>query len=515
MDMSSSSPRDAASLPRRSRRREWLGLALVIALPVGLLVAAAASISHFVNRDWDQANAAADQELNEAIADADRLDPGWLWDELIARRKSIPDQENGSLLVDATSKLLPRNWPGPPYTNANEQIALLQSLNELAHLEEALRDLPPERQLDAEQIKQLRENLRLVAPAVPEARKLADRPEGRYPLTINADFISTVRPCLDNAFSVARLLNLDATLLAQDYKPDQALISVRAILNVGRYVGDEPTLGSQQSRLSCRKMATVCLERVLAQGEPSDEALTAVQQLLVEEDAFPSFLIGARGQRAGLHMLMENLESGPVTTDQIQRLLKSVGSHPNAKELEIKLDAEGLKTTHAWMLRWLNEYVEIAKRPTWQWYEPLLELDDRLEHQAPPLARMLLPDPNCLPERFQHSHDGLRCALTGVAVERYRLAHHDWPPSLETLVGNYLAQVPLNPYIEEPLYYSSKREPTRIQVLICGYIPVHIPCHSDESNAVTRAADRDIAFRLWHPDQRRQLPAAPAPKEAP
>src|SRR5262245_27118589 len=88
-----------APLPARSRKRELFHLILVIVLPIGLLIAAAASIQHFVNRNWDEAIADADRQLAEAVADADRLDSGWRLDELTGRRKVLADENNAAVRV--------------------------------------------------------------------------------------------------------------------------------------------------------------------------------------------------------------------------------------------------------------------------------------------------------------------------------------------------------------------------------------------------------------------------------
>jgi hypothetical protein len=502
-------PISAAPLPPRSRRREWLGLALVIALPVGLLVAAAALINHFVNRDWDEANAAADRELAEAIADADRLDPGWRLDELTARRKNLADEENAAMRVIAVKESLPACWPAPSGTDANDRSAA----NDLARLEGSLEDLPPERELDADQVQQLRQVLSTAGRAVGEARKLADQPAGRYAIDFKPDFFSTFFPTQQCARDICQLLWLDVALLAQERDVDKALASVRAGLNVARSLGDEPTHISQLIRLACRTTAIRSLERVLAQGEPSIDALAAVQQVLEQEDAFPALLVAARGERAGLHMLMENLESGVVPKEQLLSLVHSGRSNPHEPKPEIALDPVTLKTTHAWMLRWLNDYVETVKRPPWEWDQPFLDLNQRLCENAPPLACLLLPAPIQVPERFRRSHASLRCALTAVAIERFRRAQHTWPTSLKTLEGRFVPQVPINPYEGQPLYYLRPTVTDRgASVYSTG--ETVLVTRSDIENKSTRAESRDFRFQLWNPNLRGQSPAA-KPKEVP
>src|SRR5690348_6511148 len=50
-----------------------------------------------------------DQELREAFAQADRLDPGWRMPELERKRAVIPQEENSGLNLIAVKGLLPVN----------------------------------------------------------------------------------------------------------------------------------------------------------------------------------------------------------------------------------------------------------------------------------------------------------------------------------------------------------------------------------------------------------------------
>ena len=57
------------------------------------------------------------QPPGTALAETDRLDPGWRLEELEARRVKIPDKENSALHILAVKKLMPGNWGGDPQFN--------------------------------------------------------------------------------------------------------------------------------------------------------------------------------------------------------------------------------------------------------------------------------------------------------------------------------------------------------------------------------------------------------------
>src|SRR5204863_8158881 len=169
-----------------------------------------------------------------------------------------------------------------------------------------------EAQLNEPQIKALRDYVARAKKGLESARGLAEMPQGRYVVKWSPQYIGTIFSSQD-ARAVAHALHFDAMLRAEDKDLDGAMYTIRAMINASRSIGDEPSIISQLVRIACRAIALVQLERVLAQGEPSEAALESVQRLLEQEDQ-PLFLVVARGERAGSDMLMENLEKGRASS---------------------------------------------------------------------------------------------------------------------------------------------------------------------------------------------------------
>src|SRR5262249_35947819 len=278
--------------PPRPRRRKWKVIGFVA---LSLLVLALGGYVYLFTL--------GDRRLREAVAEADRLDPGWRLEELEAKRATLPAEQNSALRVLAVKKLMPRTWP----TKWEKFFPLFQ-------------ELPPQAQLNEQQITVLREELAKVAGALPEARKLADLPQGRYPITYSPDFTST-RSLVQEARDAANILAYDAMRQAQGGDVAGPLASCRAVLNAARSVGDEPSAISQLVRIACREQALQTAERTLAQGQPSEAALAALQRLLEQEEAEPLLLIAARGERAGMDRLMQAIRAGQV---QAATLLQGV-----------------------------------------------------------------------------------------------------------------------------------------------------------------------------------------------
>src|SRR5262249_9165121 len=113
-----------------------------------------------------------DRALEEAIAEADRLDPGWRLEEIEAKRQAIPPDINGALCVLKSKELVPQHWPGTSSDDRAETDALL---TELLNLE-------PQILLTGKQTSELQAILRRADAALKEANRLKDLPQGRYPV---------------------------------------------------------------------------------------------------------------------------------------------------------------------------------------------------------------------------------------------------------------------------------------------------------------------------------------------
>jgi hypothetical protein len=447
----SSSPPPAVDAPPRRRRLLWLTLGLFAVLLLGLGV-----LGYF----WY----ARDRALREALAEADRLDPGWRLAELEAARAAVPDAENAALQVQAADALLPKPWL-PPLANGGSEQAEVDRKQPSPGLGEATS-------------REVRSGLQKVVPALTAARRLAKMPHGRYPVKWSADGLGTLMPHLEQVHRVALLLRLDAALRANDGDMDGALTSCWAMLNTGRSLGDEPALVSQRGRLICQRSAMTGLEFALARGEPSEVDLAEMQRALEEEEKESLEVIAARGERAGIHQFLEVMEAG-----RFDRATYNIRSPSGSYQVDNLVDATRAQAAHAAYLRYLTEVVEITKMPPEQQVERLHRPGLEPPRDVPPLLAALTEGGKDFPAPAFHANRGLlRCAAAGLAAERYRRAHGRWPDGLEALVPDYLSAVPANPFDGRPLVY--RRLPDGVVLEAPG-----------ESKP-------EVAFRLWDADRR-------------
>ncbi len=476
--------------PLPARRRRWRKPVL-IGLGMFLLVGGTAL------GIWLYLTGEADARLREAIAEADRLDPGWRLEELEARRATVRDEENSAPLIMRIAKQMPQDW------GADQRFWAL------------FEDDDPEPQLNTEQIKALREELGRAAAALAEARKLKDFPKGRFPITYAADGISTNLPHIRQPRQVATMLEGQAELLSQEGAADAAVEACQAMLNCGRSLGDEPTSLTQLVRIAVRTMSCRSIERTLAHGEPSVPSLLRLQQLLELEEPEPLVLYGARGDRASLDRMMAAIQRGECSIKEIQLGIKMAtikpGMTPDALVLAEDLvnSPLGLKHQRAGMLRYMNRVVEALKVPNPGQMKRLRALEAELPTQ-PVLVKLFIPAVSAVAEAEQRNRALLQCSIVALAAERYRRERGNWPaaPSQLTAKG-YLKRWPEDPYDGAPVRW--KRLKDGVVIYTLG------PDGADNGGTLNRemplANGADIGFRLWDVAHRRQPPRPPRPRE--
>ena len=430
--------------PRKTRR--WLrprvfAYAMLAAVPVGLIAV------------WVTTALLATSVLRKAGADADRLDPGWRFGDLLAKRAIIPEHENSALRVLAVLAKLRGGFPTPVMAPLVYKPDILARLSKVT---------APDR-LDDAMAAAIRRELRAIAPAIVEARKLAVMPRGRSDPNYKKLLWSTLLDHVQNSRSVARLMVADAALRAHDGDPDGALESCRACVNVGRSIGDEPFLISQLVRIAYANLALSAAERAVNQGEPCDDAMAKLQALLLDEADQPLALIGMRGERAMIDDIFSKLATGEVTFREIQG---TAGSAPlSAPEFLASASGAFVRYNYGLAIGRMNEAVEIAKRPhheqpaLWDdWDKRAVPTDSVVAQLASSLSRETLPSVAAYNNALIRIRGQLLAMATLLAAERHRLAYGAFPDRIEAIDAKFLPRGLLDPFSGGPLCFKSDGE---------------------------------------------------------
>lgn len=431
----------------------------------------------------NQAANASDPELEKIIAELDQKEPGWRIEELEAKRKVLTPEENSALVISESYKLLGNFEQRKPLWE-------LGKLPDIAAIKSS-----PQQLLTPPSINLIKTTLGAFQPSLDEAKKVAKLPQGRFEITYAPNIANTILSPLDATGAITDLVTIDAFIQAQDGKSQQAMESTQAIFNIARSVGEIPFPISYQVRGRICAQSIRMLELTIALGEPSKDSLSQFQSLLENEASFPMFLHIAKANRASNYAVLSSLKKDK---DMIKNL-KGIFDLKDDEAIATKLVLEE-PTILSWLLKYSNSLVAIANLPQQDQQKAVTELALKLNEKNMLFVKLFTSPPKKIWETSHSNLAILNCAITSLAMERYRITNGKWPRKLDELVPEYLAKLPTDPFNGEPL--------------LVGTIPGGLVIYSvgpdlqdnngliDDSKPTKEGTD--IGFRLWEVPMRRQ-----------
>lgn len=473
-------PAPAKTKPR-SRFRKW-ARRLVLGTASAFLVLV---VWQLTEREWNRIRGESEHRL--AVSNAEADDPNWTWEKLNAARPRPPEGKNAAALIPAIRPHLPDKWGKQLYA---EEWA-------------GRRNILPNVRYDAILLAEMRRELGAAAPGITLARTLKDYSFGHREHTLGPNVTDT--KCEESQWTrnVVAALSWDAVQATEAGDLKIATDTLCAMIGACRSVGDEPTFIAYLIRSACRQGTVLAIERALAQSAALPE-LATLQTVLATEVEVPILLNGLRGERAMAHQLFENLRAGK--TD----IYAQTGPRPDAWDRfwwDFKYRGDRA-ADHARAIRGFTSAIEAARLPI----EKQAAAFERLPtvHKDPDrvMSSLLLTptEPKFL-LGYVRNTALIRCAVAGIACERFRQAHGRWPNDLSEIAPTFIATVPLDPLTGETLQY--KKADEGIIIFSPGRDGLEDGGSLDDPE---KPGTIRIRFRLWNPDQRR-LPPEPKPPE--
>ncbi len=381
-----------------------------------------------------------------AIAAAGRDDPNWRLDDLLAHREAVADADNGAIPVAEAAAKLPDPWPpAPTPQQAAGGLALQEAFDRATKAE------GPERP-DDETLAVLRAELAARGDALAVAREVARFARGRSELVVPPNVLETKYEAAHAARRVARLLQADAIVAACDGRPDDALASCRAMLGVGRAIGDQPGLIPQLVRGAVDRSAVHTILATLAWGEPSADALAKAQRDVLAALAAPIERYALRGERALSFAMFERATADP----NVFRGEKDDGE-PVSRIL-LPIWAPFMAWQQVLVLESSNELAAIVERPTPEWLAVVEAWRARMKaREASRVGRitglfalLLAPTSDSAFDAWMSRRAYLGAAAVLLAAERQRLATGEWPATVAEIDSEILPDPPRDPYTGGP-----------------------------------------------------------------
>jgi ABC-type transport system involved in multi-copper enzyme maturation permease subunit len=480
-------PAQAATMPKAVTRPRWrkrvlAGTLFLIAavVPFGLRFA---YLSH-----------SADLLLQETVSEIDKEDQGWRAEH--SSWTVTPDQLNAVSRVLTAHQLLP------------------QSTDVETDLRHLLNTLQPEIQLSEQEMGRVESELRGATAALHEIAALTTR---RSIAMWRQKVEASPMPLLGVSKRVAFWLNLDIVRHAQDGDADIAATSCQRLFKVGCSIGDQPRLDPQLTRrlVSCQALRAV--ERVLAQGEPSEDCLAPLQELYDNEASHPALLLGLRGERAYWNVQFEANQSVSGAFAGGLRYMVDRWIRPDARASD-----------QVALLRYLSQWVLLASNCVDNCVQEAAT--GKAVRDEPAFLRQLEDPVGLKIELLCQREAELRCGLTMIALERFRRRFGHWPTDLDDLLSRFSFGVRYGTVSTAgkpvmtiaygptgvPLFLTDPYDgaPLRYRQLDDGVVIYSIgPDGLDNGGKLDRqnagAIGVDLGFRLWDVDRRRQ-PASSA-----
>lgn len=455
-------------------------------------------------RQWHQHR--GERRLAETVARIETEDPNWRWESISAGRKFPADDQNSARLIPKIKALSSKEWGKWAISDATRVPEIAANVRY------------PEWVL-----KSVRDDLAASAEGVALARTLKDFPQGNREIVLAENPLSTLLEDTQNTRHAADVLNWDAVVSLEDGSHAPVADNLLAGLNASRSIGDEPFMISQLFRMAVRTNVVRAVERAVAQSVRDAEVnalrLAALQDALAADAEEPLLLHGIRGERAMFDILFAKIGDGSL--DMVD---STAGREARGKvnfNLGEWLYRGRVPADRAFAIQWLTDAVDAARLPLHEQPAAFAALPDPPKDRDHILSRLLLPAVDKVAAAHWRCAGEARCAVAGIACERFRLKHSRWPDTLAELCPEFLSAVPLDPFNGEPLKLAT--EPDGIVV---HTIPiVKLPKRGEPNDVADqllagRSRTRpglpegiEIGFRLWNPDARRLPPPPDPPKD--
>ncbi|HEY5346048.1 MAG TPA: hypothetical protein VIK62_06860 [Verrucomicrobiae bacterium] len=299
--------------------------------------------------------------------------------------------------------------------------------------------------------------------AIAEIRAASQLPYSRFPLTYDkAAPFDILLPHLAAVKSCAQAVGLRALAELQNGQSEKAAEDVKLALYLSGSIRTEPFLISQLVRIAMVNIALQPIYEGLAEHKWSDAQLVALNAELAQLNFLADYKSSMRGELGLQAGAIEYLRRQP---EQFMNL-SAENYSGKALPFPARVIWQLVPSSFFYQNR-LN-----CARMMVEFYLPLADenqgtISKTLTHRADAaieaiqkhrnpynlLESMLVPALGGAVEKFAHAQASVDLARTAIALERYRLAHGEFPESLDALAPQFIAQVPHDVINGQPLKY--------------------------------------------------------------
>ena len=297
-------------------------------------------------------------------------------------------------------------------------------------------------------------------PILNEITEASHRPKCRFPIRYE-DNISALLPHLSYMRNLTRIYRLRALTELADGQTDAALADVQLCLRLANTLEDEPLLISFLVHIAMQDMTIQPIWEGLAAHRWTDAQLATLQAEFERVNQFNAFAKAMHGERIFAYTFERKLLETPSNFRTIEAL-NAFGSNSDSKLANLLYRA----VPTGW---WYQNMLSVDRFYT-ETYLPVIDFDNRIiqpsaiqkanaiveTSRTTPynvLRKMLAAAMGNIARNAAQSQTALNQVTCACALERYRLAHGNYPEKLETLVPEFIAHIPHDVIDGQPLRY--------------------------------------------------------------
>ena len=298
-------------------------------------------------------------------------------------------------------------------------------------------------------------------PVIEQLRRDSALPYARFPIQYNTDDpASILLPNLGAMKRYTKILQLCAIAELQNGRSDKACDDVILSLRVTDLLRKEPFIISQLVHFACFQITLQPIYEGLAEHKWSDAQLADLNSALSKLDFLAGYELSVRGERNAHIKLMDWLEQ---ERSRYQELFNADGNDHNPVVAAIvylmpkgwyyQNDIVLAQEQQQWALPVVDDANQTVSPKKANKTDQAIESNSRYSTPFNFFALRLLPALGRFAITAAHTQGSVDLARTAIALERYRLAHGDYPESLDALAPQFIEKVPHDVIGSGPLHY--------------------------------------------------------------
>jgi tetratricopeptide (TPR) repeat protein len=294
--------------------------------------------------------------------------------------------------------------------------------------------------------------------AIDQLREAARRPDSRLPLDYDQGIGVTsgeLLPYLVFLKRSAQLLQLRSIAELQNGESEMALEDIKLMLRLNDSIRNEPFLIAHLVRIAVVSIAMQPIWEGLAQHRWTDNQLAMLEDALAKMDFLQDYEFTMRGEAAFAIEIIDNQrvtrEFKVLDPDTSEIATQRFYLTPDAYFYQSELAYA--KMSQIWAMPLVDTNRHIVSPAIL--HRTQAEIDALTNHVSSYNAVALMPADAAIPSarKFATAQTDVDLARVTCALERYRLAHGQYPERLDALVPQFIESLPHDIINGQPLHY--------------------------------------------------------------